>query len=138
MKYFKSSCNQVDFSFIILSYVNLYVQLFVGRDELWQKIIFILVVTISTQRIILYTRVVEDLSYIVTMLEAVTKSIMGFLLFYGILVFMMQQGLSIAESTIAADKASQDYPQLSLFAQRFIISLRLSLGGLTSGSKGIN
>ena len=49
---------------------------------------------------------------------------------------MIQQGISIAESSIAGTERAKTYPQLSSFSQRFIASLRLTLGSLTYGAFG--
>lgn len=45
--YFDLISNRIDFLNLIFGFVNIFVQLYVGRDELYQKIIFILVVAIS-------------------------------------------------------------------------------------------
>ena len=69
--YFDLVSNRIDTMNLILGYANIYIQLYVGRDELYQKIIFILVVAISLQRIFNFLRAFNRLSYIVTMLEHV-------------------------------------------------------------------
>lgn len=103
-KYFRNVSNRIDVVFVILSFANLALQYFVGRDELYQKIIFIAVVAISAQKAVLYMRVFKELSYIVTMLEHVLVQLVGFFIFYGVLVIMIQLCMSISESSISDPK----------------------------------
>ena len=134
--YFDLVSNRVDTVNIIIGYSNIFIQLYVGRDELYQKIIFILVVAISLQRIFNFLRAFSRLSYIVTMLEHVVVQLTAFFVFYIVLIVMIAQMMSICESSIS--DISMDYPSMSHISQKIINSLRLSLGAFTIGSKGIN
>lgn len=55
--YFKQTANRIDFLNIVIGYLNLYLQYFVGQRELYQKIIFIIVVAISLQKVFNFLRV---------------------------------------------------------------------------------
>lgn len=81
--------NRIDFMNIISGYLNIYLQYFVGHKELYQKIIFIIVVAISLQKVFNFMRVFNRLSYIVTMLEHVIIELMAFFVFYLVLIIMI-------------------------------------------------
>ena len=101
VSYFSSGFQVIDFVFIYSGLANV-ILLFTpafSADTLpvqfTTQVLMILTILCSIPKTFLFLRVFGDLSYIVTMLVNVISDLKIFLLFYGILIFMFSQFLTI-------------------------------------------
>lgn len=101
VSYFSSGFQVIDFVFIYSGLANV-ILLFTpafSADTLpvqfTTQMLMILTILCSIPKTFLFLRVFGDLSYIVTMLVNVISDLKIFLLFYGILIFMFSQFLTI-------------------------------------------
>ena len=135
-RYFSRVSNIVDFLNLSFGFANIGIQYFLGGNELYQKIVFLILVATTLAKYFNFLRAIRALSYLIFMLEHVTMKLLPFFLFYMILILMIGLMMSIAESNIV--QQNKRHPELDNLAERIINSLRLTQGAVTEGQKGVN
>lgn len=126
--YFSSAQNLFDFVFIYSGVANIILILF--EDDARHlsvapapRIMMLLTILCSIPKTFFLLRVFESLSYIVTMLANVIYDLRVFLLFYGILIFMFAQFI-----TILGVPNYGEYDKIGLFLGNLLQTLRISMG----------
>lgn len=67
--------NYIDIMHISMGYLNIYMQMVVGTQTFWSKVVFIMVFLTSMIKLFFFLRIFGDLTYIVTMLVQVSKDL---------------------------------------------------------------
>lgn len=96
-EYFKKTSNVLDSLNSFFGYANLYFQYYYNGRYVHHKIIFIIMVFCSTQKLVSLMRISPRFSYIVVLFEHVLRELMVYMLFFVMIVFMVSQMLAITD-----------------------------------------
>lgn len=108
---------------IVLGYLNIYMQLYVGTWDLGSKVVMIATVFVTMFKTFEYLRVVSTFSYIVTMIRAVLYDLRVFIVFFVIVIISFSEVLDCF-----GRNTSEEYEKIGPAWANIFATLRLSLG----------
>lgn len=112
-----------DCAMILLGYLNIYMQIYVGTYAFSSKIVMVATVFVTMFKTFEYLRVVSTFSYIVTMIRAVLYDLRVFCLFFIIVIISFSEVLDCF-----GRNKSEEYLKIGPAWANIFATLRLSLG----------
>lgn len=123
LKYFYHGSNYFDIIHIVMGFLNIYMQIYVGTWDYISKIVLIIVLLTTLNKSFAYMRIFKEFSYIVTMINCVVLDLRIFMVFFSILIVFFSMVLDVINRNKSAE-----YEKVGFFFGSLLTTLRLSLG----------